>query len=341
LYNQTENINSILVIRLTSIGDVLLTTPMLRILRTKFPKAKIDMLTTTQMIDVFKYNPNIDNLFTVPRDAGLKELRYKKADFFSGLYYDTVIDLQNNVKSKVLRKKLSNAILTFDKRRLYKLKLVYLKHKPGDFQLIPDLYIQTAAHLGIKPDGKGLEFWLPVDKINNSYLSQKSKARHRSIVIAPGAFHFTKRLPAEKFSDLIDLLLKDNCDISLIGGKEDIEIAAGFVSVFGEKIKNFTGELTLAGSAEIIDKADCVITNDTAIMHIAAARQTPVVALFGSTVKELGFIPYHSPYRIIEKELDCRPCTHFGKAKCPKSHFNCMNLITADEIYRAVMELIG
>jgi len=341
LSNQSQNIRSILIIRLTSIGDVLLTTPLLRIIRNIYPQSRIDMLTTTQMIDVFKYNPHIDNLYTVSRTASLNELKKKKSEFFANIQYDAIIDLQNNYKSKLLRKHLSITINAFNKRRLYKLKLVYAKYKPKSFDLLPDLYINAAALPNIKPDGKGLEFWLPFDKIHNSYLSAKSKGTSKkSIVIAPGAFHYTKRLPAHIFQELITRLLDAGFDISIVGGKEDMDIASTFSSKFGVHINNFTGELSLSGTAEIIDKADCVVSNDTAIMHIAAARQIPVIALFGSTVQELGFIPYNSKYRIIEKELDCRPCTHYGKSKCPKSHFNCMNLITADEIHEAVKEII-
>lgn len=339
--NKKQNTGSILLIRLTSIGDVLLTTPLLRILRNIYPKVRIDVLTTKRMIDIFKFNPHIDNLYTVNRHAGILELRKKKEEFFTNIQYDTTIDLQNNKKSKLLRKHTSKNILEFDKRRLYKLRLVYLKTKPDTFSPISDLYIKTAEILGSEPDGKGLEFWLPEDKIRNLYLSGKNNDSNKKIVIAPGAFHSTKRLPIEKFQQLIARLLNDNAGISIVGGKEDVEIASELAVKFNGQINNYTGQLSLAETAEIIDKANCVISNDTAVMHIAAARQTPVVALFGSTVQELGFVPYNSSYRIIEKELDCRPCTHYGKSKCPKSHFNCMNLISVDEIYKAVLELTG
>ena len=340
LYSQ-ENIKSILVIRLTSIGDVLLTTPLVRILGDLYPSARIDFLTTSQMADIFRYNPHIDNLFTVERHAKANELRLKKKEFFTDFQYDAVIDLQNNWKSAILRKSLSQHIFKFNKRRIFKLRLVYLKYKPVNYQLIPDLYIQTASELGTKPDGKGLEFWLDTETDKEFYSSNvEKKSNSNIIVIAPGAYHFTKRLPKEKFSELIGMLQQDGFEVTLIGGKEDVEVCNWLEHYASYKLHNLAGKLSLSESAKQIDTAKLVITNDTAVMHIASARKVPVIAIFGSTVREFGFLPYHSPYKRIEKEIPCRPCTHYGKKKCPKKHFNCMNLIESKDIYTSVKEML-
>ena len=334
-----ENKPSVLIIRLTSIGDVLLTTPLLRILRNLYPQSRIDFLTTSQMQSVFKHNPNIDNLYTISRKSNFTELSKKRRELSGKDKYDIVIDLQNNVKSRYLRLHLGKKILTFDKRRLYKLKLVYLKKIPSDYALIPDLYIKTAREIGAEPDGKGLEFWLPTDKQTGFYtkfVDKEGKNNKMDIVIAPGAYHFTKRWPKEHFVSLIRLLIDTGYRVSLLGGKEDIRLGEYFESIFKDKITNYIGKTDLSGSAEVIDKHGVVITNDTAIMHIAAARRTPVIALFGSTVRQFGFTPYNAPHKIIEKNIPCRPCTHYGKAHCPKKHFKCMNLITPEEVHTEV-----
>lgn len=341
LYSQ-ENIKSILVVRLTSIGDVLLTTPLIRILRNLYPNTRIDFLTTKQMIDIFRFNPYIDNLYTVERSANTSKLINKKREFFTNRQYDVVIDLQNNLKSKILIKNVAHHIFKFDKRRLYKLKLVYLKYKPEIFPLIPDLYIKTAKDLGVEPDGKGLEFWLnnQQDKKFYKYGIKKQSDTSNNITIAPGAFHYTKTYPKEKFKELIEILLNGNFNITLIGGDSDKETGFYLEQHFKNKIQNHIGELSLAESAAVIDNSVLVISNDTAVMHIASARQTPVIALFGSTVREFGFLPYHSKYKIIEKQVPCRPCTHFGKSKCPKGHLNCLNSISPEEINAAVTEIL-
>ncbi len=330
---------SILIIRLTSIGDVLLTTPLIRIMRNLYPDSRIDFLTTSQMKSVFEHNPRIDNILTVERKASLGELREENRRLADNCKYDFVIDLQNNFKSRILRNGLADKILIYDKRRLYKLKLVYLKRIPEHYDLIPDLYISTAEELGVKPDGKGAEFWLESDIDTGFYADDNKKFEkegNNEVVIAPGAYHFTKRWPKENYISLIKLLLASGNSVSIVGGDEDIHLGEEFVKIFNDKIQNHIGKLSLSQTAEVINNAAVVVTNDTAVMHIAAARATPAVALFGSTVKQFGFTPYNAVHKIIEKDIACRPCTHYGKSKCPQKHFNCMKLITPEEVHTEV-----
>lgn len=326
---------SILIIRLSSIGDVVLTTPLLRVLRNKYPEARIDFLTFDLMSDVLKHNPRINNLFTIKKSNIFNTYSQKKLINFSIDNYDYVIDLQNNIKSRVLRLGLSNSILSFDKRRFYKLQLVYLKRRFTTYRKIPDLYIETCRHLALKPDDKSPELWLNSD---NEYNYEIKASNKNTIVIAPGAKHYTKRWPKEKFAELINKMHYHIPGINLIllGSPEDNEICSFIAENSNDRIINLCGKTTLLESAEIIDSSALVVTNDSAIMHIASARQVNVVAIFGSTVEQFGFVPYNAHFTIIQKDVECRPCTHYGKNKCPKKHFKCMNDITVEEVLTAI-----
>jgi len=328
---------SVLIIRLSSIGDVVLTTPLLRVLRHQFPEARIDFFTFDSMKDVLKHNPQIDNLYTVKKQNLLNTFSQKKNLNFSIDNYDYVIDLQNNMKSRILRWGLSKSILSFNKSRLYKIQLVYLKKRFATYRKIPDLYIETCKQLALMPDDKSPEVWLNSD-IEYSFV----KKGHRSnrVVIAPGAKHFTKRWPKEKFAELVNKILyhHPNMKVILLGSTEDKESCNFIVENSNERVVNLCGKTTLLESAEIVDSSALVITNDSAIMHIASSRQVNVIALFGSTVEEFGFVPYNSDFTIIQKDIECRPCTHYGRNKCPKKHFKCMNDITVDEVLKEITQ---
>lgn len=328
---------SILIIRLSSIGDVILTTPLLRVLRQKFPDACIDFLTFDSMNDVLQNNPRIDNLYTITKKNLFDTISQKKDLKFSTDNYNYVIDLQNNLKSHVLRWGMSESILSFDKRRLYKLRLVYLKERFSNYYKIPDLYIETLRQFGLVPDNLSPEIWLNSDI---EYNFKKKKSKSNRVVIAPGAKHFTKRWPKKKFSELVNKLLnhKFNLELVLVGASEDKESCDFIAKNSNDRVMNLCGQTTLLETAEIVDSSALVITNDSAIMHIASARQVKVIALFGSTVEEFGFVPYNSNFTIIQKNIGCRPCTHYGRNKCPKGHFKCMNEITVDEVLNEITQ---
>ncbi len=343
-----KNINKILLIRLSSIGDVLLTSPLIRLLRKNFPDSQIDFAVSSVFSEILENNPHISNIFHYDKSKNLKELKQDRNNFlksFNIKKYDFVIDLQMNLRSIHFRNGLSDNILKFRKDRLNKLFLVYLKKSLHEKPVqIPDRYISAAKSLNIDDDGLGLEFWLPRDSEVGRHLpfERKPPDKIESIAIAPGAHHFTKRWLAERFAELINKLkVKYNSHIIILGGKGDMEICSYIAENTNSDIENLCGATSLTSTAEIIDDSDLLITNDTGIMHIGAARQTPLTAIFGSTVTDFGFAPYRCLNVIIEKDIPCRPCTHIGRANCPKKHFNCMNYIEVDSVMEGVERLVG
>lgn len=340
-------IENILLIRLSSLGDVLLTTPLIRALKKKLPSARVDFAVQDKYLSIIKSNPYIENC--IPYDKS-KSSGHVKKEFMkflkrSGIQrYDLILDLQNNLRSRMLCLRAAGKILRYDKNRMRKLSLVYLKKKQidADFHVVNN-YIKAAGVLGLTPDEYGAEFWLPEEMGLSMYppVNMEKRKTGDIIGISPGARHFTKIWPKEKYSQLAKLLLdRTASEIRLFGSKDEIEICNYIRQQGGESIKNYAGCLSLVETVRKIDECSLFITNDSGLMHVAAARNIPVVAIFGSTVRELGFTPYNAVHKIVEVDLDCRPCSHIGRDSCPKGHFNCMNMISPEQVEGTVNRML-
>lgn len=337
-----NNPKNILVTRLSSIGDIVLTTAFLRILKNTFPNSSITFVVANNYEEVLKFNKRIDYLITYDKLQSDTERNLSKNKHLSKLNIDTfdlTFDLHNNSRTRKYYNGITNEVFKIDKRRLMKLKMVYLKSFPNEIKPIHNVYLDTLNKFNPSDDKLGLEFWLESDK--DTYLPHnRIKEKTNIIGIAPGSQHFTKMWNTEKFKSLTERLQQQNYQIQLFGNKSELDIC-NFIQNNNFSIENYAGKLSLIETAEKIDKCDVLISNDSGLMHIASARQSKVLAIFGSTVKELGFAPFRVKNEIVEKELSCRPCTHIGKSKCNKGHFNCMNLISVDEVYQSFEKLIS
>lgn len=358
----------ILLIRLSSMGDVILSSPTARLIKKRFPDAQLDFVVSSSFIEVFRHNPHIDCVIEYNKTLSALRQRSVFAEYMKscGLSkYDIIIDLQNNMRSWALTYGRGKIYLRIKKRRLHKLSLVYFKkalEKPA--RAIPDIYLSTLSRLGINDDGSGLELWQssesqlsdypPASKNKIGLLTQDQEADRVAfrennnakslngsvIAMAPGAYHFTKRWKPERFAELVDMLAeKYNCEIILLGGAKDKEICGFIKERVKSRIFDYSGSTSILETAGTLDKCSMLITNDTGVMHIAAARRIPVVAIFGSTVTDFGFAPYRTKSIIVEADVPCRPCTHIGRSECPKGHFDCMNKISAEMVFRAVESL--
>ncbi len=331
-------ISKILVIRLSSMGDVVLTTPFIRALRQEFPNAKIDFLLNKSFSEIYKFNPNIDNLILYDRDLSKSQIIEKRDKYLRSKdieKYDLIIDLQKNKRSKAWSAGISDNVKQIQKNRLHKLSLVYLK-KPkldADFHVVKN-YLAAASEYNLKADNKGCEIYTGTEgipQINNT---------KPLIAFAPAAQHHTKQWLPERFIELADLLSKDY-QIVLLGGKADKDVCKQIEEQSEAEFFDYSGANSIIFTYNIVRQCTAIITNDTGVMHIASAADIPIVAIFGSTVPALGFTPYNVKHKIIEVEdLSCRPCTHIGKKKCPKGHFRCMTEISAKQVYYSLLELL-
>lgn len=325
--NQPPSYQKILVIRFSSIGDIVLTTPVVRSLKKQLPGVSIHYLTKKSYQNVIEGNPYIDKLhtFTGSMSSIISELKAENFDF--------VVDLQNNARSHRITGRMRCSAKSFPKHNIRKLVLVCCKMNFLPERHIVDRYFEAVKPLGITNDGMGLDFFIP-DEYQFDVHNLPAGYEEGYIAVAVGATWATKRIPAEKIVEISSQLFKP---VILLGGKDDMRTAEEIVRQLEGKAINYCGQFPISTTASIVAQSDCVLTADTGIMHIAAALRKPIASLWGNTVPEFGMYPYIAPgapaARIFEMpNLKCRPCSKLGFKKCPHKHFKCMREIATHEV---------
>lgn len=318
----------VLVVRFSSIGDIILTTPVVRALKTQLSDCEVHYITKSSFRSLLSANPFIDKIITINESVSevARELREEK--------YDYVIDLHHNIRSLKVKLAADGKCYSFPKLNVEKWLLVNLKYNRMPEMHIVDRYFETVLPLGVVNDQKGLDFFLIEGE--DPVLPEAFSEGYIAIVI--GAKFNTKKYPVQKVRSLCRMLSKP---VVLVGGPEDSNdgafIADGLPNVF-----NACGKFNFDGSARLVKNASVVVTNDTGFMHISAAFKKPVVSIWGNTVPEFGMYPYipADMSRIVERnDLSCRPCSKIGYSKCPKGHFDCMEKIAPSDVVKAVNEL--
>jgi heptosyltransferase-2 len=309
----------ILIIRFSSIGDIVLTTPVIRCLRKKYPGADIYFLTKKKFSGIVLTNPYINRVLTLADDitATIEILKNEKFDY--------IIDLHNNLRTLRIKQALKGVpFCSFNKLNTkkwiyttFKINLMPAKH-------IVDRYMETVENLGVVNDGLGLDYFIPEkDIVKDSDIPFSHSQGYISIAI--GAAHFTKKLPLDKLKKLCAYI---TYPIILLGGKEDFNQGLEIARIDPVKIYNACGKFSLNESADIIRKSKLVISHDTGLMHIAAAFKKNILSVWGNTVPSFGMYPYLTSYEVFQvNKLKCRPCSKIGFEKCPLGHFKCMREI--------------
>lgn len=327
--------NSILVIRLTSLGDVVLATPIVRMLRQAHPEASIDVAVDERFAEVWNKNPHVHHVHAVSRGSEHR---------IDAKPYDLVVDLQRNRRSARLIKRLSSVaspmVVRYAKHRLEKLALVYCKRKPKHVTHVVQRYAEPLLGMGLALDTGGLELWPQRAQLDASYVESATPGRLR-IGIAPGAQHDTKRYPPALMARVVRHLAIDHgAEVILLGGKADVELCDEIYNASEVMPTRADGATSITATLGVLDTLDAVVSCDSAIVHMSAARSLPVVVVYGSTAPEFGFTPYGVPHTIVQTEdVACRPCTHIGRARCPKGHFQCMNSISPQHVANEVVKL--
>lgn len=340
------------VLRLSSIGDIILTSPLLRVFRQAVGKdARVDFVVRKEYADLVRscHHLSIVHEYDVASGyTGLKELaRQLRAE-----RYDLVIDLHDSIRTKLLRASCkAGDVVVMDKRKMERWLLVNLKRNAySDALTVAERYIETVEKYGITNDNKGLEIFIPdttLFEVSGKMAKLRLNQFEKVIGICPGSKHFTKRWPRERFAEVAVQAAKEfHAKVLLFGGNDEQDdcrfVEQEVIRRAGPgSVANFAGEFSLLESAAALEFCDVVVTNDSGLMHLAAAKQRKIVALFGSTVREFGFAPYGTESVIIENsELDCRPCTHIGRKECPKGHLKCLTELPVDRVLSAVRSMI-
>ncbi|GAB4145402.1 MAG: glycosyltransferase family 9 protein [Bacteroidia bacterium] len=312
-----SNTKKILVIRFSSIGDIVLTSPVVRCLRQQ-TGAQVHFLTKKSFAGILQHNPYIDKIITIEKDVA-----ERKAELLNE-NYDFIADLHHNLRSLQVKRLLKKPSASFPKLNIQKWMLVNLKINRMPEVHIVDRYFETVKNLGVVNDHKGLDYFISAeDEVNEHFFPETH--RNGFIAVTVGAKFGTKQMPVSK---LVQIIRRMNKPVVLLGGNEDRERANEIGEACGILVFDLCGKCSLGRSAAVMKQADAVIAHDTGLMHIAAAMKKKIYSVWGNTVPELGMYPYlpGEGSQIIEvKNLSCRPCSKIGYQKCPKSHFRCMN----------------
>ena len=318
----------ILIIRFSSIGDIVLTTPVVRCLKQQLSEVEIHYLTKIAFKNILSHNPYIDQIHLLQNSLSdtVASLKSEKFDF--------VIDLHHNLRTLILKNRLGIKSHSFNKLNWKKWLLVNLHINTLPVIHIVNRYLKTVEFLSVKNDEKGLDYFFTQEYCLGDLLPS---THQKYIGLVIGAQHATKRLPTVK---LIEVCKQINQPIILLGGQEDYTRGEEISSIIGNQVFNACGRFTLDQSAYIVKMANAIITHDTGLMHIAAAFNKPIISIWGNTIPEFGMFPYKTNESLIleVKGLTCRPCSKIGYQKCPRIHFKCMNDINVDSIPKFIAE---
>lgn len=307
-----------LIVRFSSIGDIVLTTPVLRHLKKQVEGAQIHFLTKTSFAPLLEINPYVDKVLPFDGDmkSCLKDLKEEN--------YDYLIDLHHNLRTARLKMGLKR--MDFTVKKLNVLKWLYVNlhiNRLPDLHMV-DRNLDTIRLFLEEQDKEGLDHFIPeTEKVNLSSLPAEYAKGYVGIAI--GAQHETKKLPE---ASLIKLLALVNAPVILLGGPGDQKVGENILKALpGKHILNACGTYSIHQSASLVQQSKLLISHDTGLMHIGAALGKKIISIWGNTVPEFGMYPYRpDPASILfeQKGLKCRPCSKIGHQKCPKKHFKCM-----------------
>jgi len=319
----------ILVIRMSSFGDVILTTPVLTQLREKYPDATIDFIVLDKFKEAISGNKKIDKLIIFEKDRyrGIKGI-YSFSKELDG--YDLIIDLHSKMRSYFISKFISGKVLRYKKRALWKSLLVKWKliKYSVDYTIVK-AYFKPLEILGLKYRGEELEFNFEKKDL------EKIEKYDDFVVFAPGASKETKKWTRENFSELGKLINKEyNKNIILIGGKNEWDELEEIKKNMGEFCINLAGELNLKESGALLSKAFFVVTNDSGPFHMARGVKALSFVIFGPT--DPNMFEYNEKSILLFGKEPCSPCSLHGDKVCPKGHFNCMKNLTAEKVFEII-----
>jgi len=325
-------INAILVVRLSSIGDIVLTTPVVEELRRAFPQARIDFCTKAPFVPLLAGNPALSSVFT--------------PDSLPSVAYDLAVDLQNNRRSRALVRALGiSSIRRYRKRNWKKLLLVRFKLNlyGAGYRSVVERYHEALDGLIPACSATCSLYPSPEDR---QFASGVLGGGLPVLAVCFGANHFTKRYPEERFASVIEQAASAmDLRVLLLGGEEDAPGAGRIIDALPEnvrgKVLSMAGRTSLLQSAALLERSDLVLCNDTGLMHMASAFGKRLLVLFGSSVNEFGFLPWGTQFELLETPgLACRPCSHIGRDSCPAGHFRCMTGLDPARIAKRIIEIL-
>lgn len=330
-----------LVIRFSSLGDILLTAPAVRALRRRFPDARMDLLVAKEYADAATLIPGPDRVLTFDRATGMSGLLKLRSDL--SRRYTYLVDLQNSTRSALLRATTLPTVWVKAKR--YRLKRWLLVHFKWNLYRevlpVPLRYLKPAVSLGAQDDDEGLKLRISEVALGEAaaLLESFDIPDDPFVVLCPGARHFTKRWPADRWVTLGQQFMREGFRVLVVGAQNEQELVRSIADHVPKAIP-FAG-YSVPTIAAMMQRSKVVVSNDSGLMHLATGVDAPVVAIFGPTVREFGFFPFRARSVVLEQNLASRPCSAMGSEKCKEGHFRCMLDTHPEQVFAAAQHLIS
>jgi ADP-heptose:LPS heptosyltransferase len=312
-------------------GDIVLTSPVVRCLKNQINGAEVHFLIRPEFIGIVNSNSYIDKVH------GNWENLNDLIALLRQEHFDYIIDLQNNFKSGIIKIALGLPSFTLNKLNIKKYLLVNFKIDRLPRVHIVDRYLDNLSYFNVKNDNKGLDYFIPENEVFDKD-ELPSLFRNGYIAFVIGGTYNTKIFPEEK---IIQICNRIEFPVILLGGPDEYNAGENIMTRSRGNVINFAGKTSLNQSASLVRDARIVLTNDTGLMHIAAAFKKKILSFWGNTVPEFGMYPYMADpsSKIMEvKNLKCRPCSKLGYRKCPKEHFMCMEKLDENEAVKWINE---
>ena len=339
-------IQNILIIRFSSIGDIVLSTPLVRALRKRFPEARIDFVIKQEFAELMQTNPHVTTVYVYDKQSGMRgllafaqQLRHNR--------YDLLVDIHKNYRSYLLRFVTHpSQIVSYSKQIVQRTLLIKTGlNQYGEILQIPERYLKPLQAFGVVNDDQGLELF-PTEahwsRVAAIFRQERLADGEVAIGFGSIAAHPLKQWPVERFIELgRQLVQRYGARILLFGGPQDLQGVTRIAAQIPNSPLILCGKLSFLEVAAAIQRCAVFVGNDTGTIHIAAAMQRNVVALFGPTVEEFGYYPYRTRSIVISKPLSCRPCTPTGKGVCKIKTHACLKEISTAEVFQAVEKMLN
>ncbi|HEY6951328.1 MAG TPA: lipopolysaccharide heptosyltransferase II [Bacteroidota bacterium] len=340
-----RSFRKILVIQTAFLGDVILTLPLIQVLKKEFQEADIDVVATPQGSGLLANHPSIRQVLQYDKRGEDKGVRgfFRLSRLIKSGGYDLALLPHRSIRSALLALLAHIPVrIGFDKSAAQWMYSNVVGYKIDTHEIERNLSLLEP--LSVRIPGRELPTLHPgisdraaVDRfLDENGIDQKRPL----IAIAPGTVWNTKRWLKERFAEVARTLAEEGCGVVLVGGNADRSLCLDIKSLAkNNNVLNSAGDLTLLQSAELIRRSRLIVSNDSAPMHMGVAVHTPVIAIFGATVPAFGFAPYGSDDVVVETlGLTCRPCSIHGGAKCPIKTFDCMMNIEASRVLSIVRQ---
>jgi heptosyltransferase-2 len=339
--------DKILIIRFSSLGDIVLTTPVIDSLKAEFPESKIYFLTKARYSDLLKADPRIFSVVEFDQEGKHKGVKgfFKLISELRSQDFDLLIDLHGNIRSFFVRHLISSRKkFKYHKKRIARLLMVHCKFIRTEPIHTVDSYLEVLNRLQIKTEKripKVFPHQSDIEFTDNFLLEHGVKKDDILLGVHPGARWDTKRWDQGKFAQVCQALIERlGVKVLLMGESREEEVVKKIKSSFPSMNVISAVDLPLGRLTTLIACCDCLISNDSGPMHLASAFGVPVVAIFGPTHPKLGFAPLGPKSVALCADAECSPCSLHGKKKCSKESRTCMDSIEPEMVIKTVEQLL-